>query len=117
MAYSLARRGDGLAALTKVSRSNVPWVSVLVSIFFGFVAVLLNWLLPDSLLGILLNAVGAALLVVWALIVVAQLRLGPRLAAAARESGQPLAIRSWWHPWSDWEIGRESCRERVCQFV
>ncbi|NYG60402.1 aromatic amino acid permease [Nocardioides daedukensis] len=104
MAYSLARRGDGPAALTKVSRSNVPWVSVLVSIFFGFVAVLLNWLLPDSLLGILLNAVGAALLVVWALIVVAQLRLGPRLATEARESGQPLAIRSWWHPWSNWAV-------------
>src|SRR3546814_17624859 len=102
MAYSLARRGDGLAALTKVSRSNVPWVSVLVSIFFGFVAVLLNWLLPDSLLGILLNAVGAALLVVWALIVVAQLRLGPRLAAEARVGGQPFAVRSGWHPWYHW---------------
>ncbi|WP_067431777.1 amino acid permease [Nocardioides jensenii] len=104
MAYSLARRGDGPAALTRISRTEVPWVSVLVSIFFGFVAVLLNWLLPDSLLGILLNAVGAALLVVWTLIVVAQLRLGPRLAAEARAAGTPLAIRSWAHPWSNWGV-------------
>ncbi|WP_293786287.1 amino acid permease, partial [uncultured Aeromicrobium sp.] len=56
MAYSLAHRGDGPRALTRVSQRNVPWVSVLVSIFFGFVAVLLNWLLPDDLLSILLNA-------------------------------------------------------------
>ncbi|MDN5894724.1 MAG: amino acid permease [Nocardioides sp.] len=104
MAYSLARRGDGPRALTLVSARNVPWVSVLVSIFFGFVAVLLNWMLPDSLLGILLNAVGAALLVVWVLIVVAQLRLGPVLAAEAEASGTPLAIRSWGHPWLNWVV-------------
>jgi aromatic amino acid permease len=104
MAYSLALRGDGPAALARVSGRDVPWVSVLVSTFFGFVAVLLNWLLPEALLGILLNAVGAALLVVWLLIVLAQLRLGPRLAAEAEASGRPLAIRSWWHPWSNWAV-------------
>lgn len=104
MAYSLARRGDGPVALTRVSERNVPWISVLVSIFFGFVAVLLNWILPESLLGILLNAVGAALLVVWVLIVVAQLRLGPKLAAEAEASGRPLAIRSWGHPWLNWAV-------------
>src|SRR5690606_28749844 len=63
MAYSLAGRGDGPRALRRVSRRDVPWVSVLVSVFFALVAVGLNWLLPEALLGILLNAVGAALLV------------------------------------------------------
>src|SRR3546814_16102293 len=53
MAYSLARRGDGPAALTQVSRSKAPWVSVLVSLFFGFLAFFLPCLLPVSLLGIL----------------------------------------------------------------
>src|SRR3546814_12640608 len=101
MAYSLARRGDGLAALTKVSRSNVRWVSVLVSNFFGFVAVLLNWLLPDSLLGILLNAFGAALLVVCELIVVTQPPLRPRRAADGRRKCQTLGHRHDLAPWTE----------------
>ena len=104
MAYSLARRGDGPAVLTRVSRADVPWVSVLISIFFGVVAVGLNWLLPETLLGILLNAVGAALLVVWVLIALSQLRLRPVLAAEARASGEPLRLRAWGYPWLTWGV-------------
>ncbi|MFD1860704.1 amino acid permease [Aeromicrobium camelliae] len=104
MAYSLAHRGDGPHALTRVSQRNVPWVSVLVSIFFGFVAVLLNWLLPDDLLSILLNAVGAALLVVWVIIAVSQLKLRPRLAAEARERGESLGLTMWGFPYLTWGV-------------
>ncbi|WP_281281141.1 amino acid permease [Aeromicrobium piscarium] len=104
MAYSLARRGDGPAVLTRVSRADVPWVSVLISIFFGVVAVGLNWLLPETLLGILLNAVGAALLVVWVLIALSQLRLRPVLAAEARANGEPLRLRAWGYPWLTWGV-------------
>lgn len=104
MAYSLARRGDGPAGLTRVSDRGVPSTAVLVSIFFGFVAVLLNWLLPDTLLGILLNAVGAALLVVWVLIVVSHLRLRPRLDAEAEADKRRSVVRSWAHPWLNWIV-------------
>jgi aromatic amino acid permease len=102
MAYSLAGRGDGPAVLRRVSRRGVPWVAVLVSVALGVVAVGLNWLLPDALLGILLNAVGAALLVVWLLVAVAQLRLRPRLEAEARERGEQLTVRMWGYPWLTW---------------
>lgn len=102
MAYSLAGRGDGPSVLRRVSGRGVPWVAVLVSVAFGVVAVALNRLLPDALLGVLLNAVGAALLVVWVLIVVAQLRLRPRLEAQARERGERLALRMWGYPWLTW---------------
>lgn len=104
MAFSLAGRGDGPRALTQVSGRNVPWVAVLVSVFFGVVAVGLNWWLPDDILGILLNAVGSALLVVWVLIVVAQLRLRPRIEAAAKESGVPVTLRMWGFPWLSWAV-------------
>ncbi|WP_264158696.1 amino acid permease [Cellulomonas iranensis] len=100
MAFSLAGRGDGPAVLRRVSRRDVPWVAVLVSVALGLVAVALNWLLPDALLGILLNAVGASLLVVWVFVVVSQLRLRPRLAAAAGPAGLPL--RMWGYPWLTW---------------
>lgn len=79
MAFSLSRRGDGPAFMAKLSSTGVPTNAVLLSVFFGFVSVLLNWLLPDDLLGILLNAVGAALLVIWIFIVVSHLRLRKQL--------------------------------------
>lgn len=102
MAFSLAGRGDGPAALRRVSGRGVPWVAVLVSVAFAVVAVGLNWALPDTLLGILLNAVGAALLVVWVLVAVAQLRLRPTLEAEARERGEAMPLRIWGYPWLTW---------------
>ncbi|WP_332520087.1 amino acid permease [Speluncibacter jeojiensis] len=97
MAYSLALRGDGPRVLTRLSRTGVPSAAVWLSVFFGFVSVLLNWLLPDQLLSILLNAVGSALLVIWVFIAVAQLRLRPRLERAGT-----LPVRMWGHPYLTW---------------
>ena len=94
MAFSLSRRGDGPAFMAKLSRTGVPTNAVLLSVFFGFVSVMLNWLLPDDLLGILLNAVGAALLVIWIFIVVSHLRLRKQLEAEGK-----LTIRMWLFPY------------------
>ncbi|EYR62792.1 asparagine permease [Actinotalea ferrariae CF5-4] len=98
MAYSLAERGDGPPALLRVSRAGVPSTSVLVSTAFALVSVLLNWWLPQGVLGILLSAVGASLIAVWLVIAVAQIRLRPRLEAEGRE----LTVRMWGHPWLSW---------------
>lgn len=97
MAFALSRDRNGPAALGELSPTGVPRNAVLVSVFFGFVSVLLNWLLPDSLLSLLLNAVGAALLVVWIFIVVAQLRLRRRLEDEGR-----LTVRMWGFPYLSW---------------
>ncbi len=94
MAFSLSRRGDGPAFMAKLSGTGVPTNAVLLSVFFGFVSVLLNWLLPDDLLGILLNAVGAALLVIWIFIVVSHLRLRKQLEASGK-----LTVRMWLFPY------------------
>ena len=104
MAYSLAGRGDGPAVLRKVSTRGVPWVAVLVSVVLALVAVALNWLLPDALLGILLNAVGSSLLVVWVLVAVSQLRLRPRIEAEAAARGERLDLRMWGYPWLTWAV-------------
>ncbi|PTR30242.1 aromatic amino acid:proton symporter (AAT family) [Rhodococcus sp. OK519] len=94
MAFSLARRNDGPKALAKLSTTGVPTNAVLLSVFFGFVSVLLNWLLPNDLLGILLNAVGAALLVIWVFIVISHLRLRPKLEREGK-----LSVRMWLFPY------------------
>ncbi|MFZ3391957.1 amino acid permease [Rhodococcus sp. 7Tela_A2] len=97
MAYSLARGGDGPAFLGKLTHRGVPRNAVLLSVFFGFVSVLLNWLLPDTLLEILLNAVGSALLAIWIFIVVAHLRLRRRF-----EEEGTLRLRMWAFPYLSW---------------
>jgi len=97
MAYSLARGGDGPAWLSKLSRNGVPRNAVLVSVFFGFVSVLLNWLLPETILGILLNAVGSALIAIWLFIVVAHLRLRRKF-----EEEGTLRLRMWLFPYLSW---------------
>lgn len=97
MAFALAKRGDGPRALTQVTPQGTPRIAVLVSVFFAFIAVLFNWLLPDELLSILLNAVGSVLLVVWIFVCISQLRLRPRL-----EREGLLTLRMWLHPYLTW---------------
>ncbi|WP_024793800.1 amino acid permease [Tomitella biformata] len=97
MAFALAKRGDGPRALTQVAPNGTPRTAVLVSVFFAFVAVLLNWLLPDELLSLLLNAVGSVLLVVWIFVCVSQLRLRPILVAENK-----LKLKMWLFPYLTW---------------
>ncbi len=104
MAFFLSGQGDGPAALRHVSRRGVPDRAVMVSVFFALVIVGLIWWAPAELLGYLLNAVGASLLVVWVMIAVSQLRLRPRLQAAAEAEGRPMALRISGYPWVTWAV-------------
>ena len=97
MAFALAQRGDGPRSLLRVSRHDVPVAAVLVSVVFALISVLLNWLLPEQLLGLLLNAVGSSLIVIWIVIAVSQLRLRPRLEAEGL-----LTVRMWGYPYLSW---------------
>ncbi|MFG2191644.1 amino acid permease [Streptomyces sp. NPDC048639] len=98
MAYSLVSRGEGPRALGKVS-GGVPRRAVLASSVFGFFAVLLSYWWPDTVFKWLLNMVGAAVLVVWGFIAVAQLRMRRRLE---RESPEKLTVRMWAYPYLTW---------------
>ncbi|MER8002278.1 amino acid permease [Streptomyces sp. NPDC095613] len=99
MIFSLAERGEAPAFLLKVSGSGVPRQAVLASVAFGFVSVLLNLKWPDSVFLYMLNAVGAVLLFVWALIAVSQLRLRRRIE---REAPERLVLRMWFFPGLTW---------------
>jgi len=82
-----------------LSRGRTPRRAVSVSIALALVSVGLNWWLPEALLGILLNAIGMSLLVVWLFVVVSQMRLHPTLCAQG-----PLAIRMPGWPWLGWVV-------------
>ncbi|WP_280718247.1 amino acid permease [Kitasatospora sp. MAP5-34] len=98
MAYSLVQRGQGPRVLARVS-SGVPRPAVLASSAFGFLAVLLSYWWPTTVFNWLLNMVGAAVLVVWAFIAVAQLRMRRRLE---REAPELLTVRMWLFPYLTW---------------
>ncbi|GGR76429.1 amino acid transporter [Streptomyces aureoverticillatus] len=99
MIFSLAERGEAPKGLLKVSAGGVPRRAVLASVAFGFVSVLLNLKWPESVFLYMLNSVGAALLFVWGLIAVSQLRLRRRIE---REAPERLTLRMWFFPWLTW---------------
>ncbi|MFE7772883.1 amino acid permease [Streptomyces sp. NPDC057445] len=99
MVFSLAERGEAPTGLLAVSPGGVPRRAVFASVAFGFVSVLLNLKWPDSVFLYMLNAVGAVLLFVWALIAVSQLRLRRRIE---REAPERLTLRMWGFPWLTW---------------
>ncbi|MFJ3924021.1 amino acid permease [Streptomyces sp. NPDC090022] len=99
MVFSLAERGEAPKALLKVSGGGVPRRAVFASVTFGFVSVVLNLLWPDTIFLYMLNAVGAVLLFVWALIAVSQLRLRRRIE---RDMPERLTLRMWAFPYLTW---------------
>lgn len=94
MAYQLALEGDAPKWLAQTKR-NVPRNSVLVSIFFAFVAVGLQWWNPPGLLDFLMNAVGGCLIVTWILITLSYIRLHPTIKNSA-----VTVHGSSWVPWA-----------------
>lgn len=98
MAFSLASRGQGPTFLSGVS-GQVPRRTVVVSAAFGFVAVLLSYRWEDTIFKWLLNMVGAAILVVWGFVAVAQIRSRRRLE---REAPEKLIVRMWLFPYLTW---------------
>lgn len=77
----------------------MPRRSVLLCAAFGFLAVVLSFLWPDTLFQWLLNMVGAAVLVVWGFIAVAQLRMRRMLE---REAPERLVVKMWAFPVLTW---------------
>ncbi|WP_284579011.1 amino acid permease [Streptomyces sp. 2P-4] len=99
MVFSLAERGEAPTALLKVSPGGVPRRAVFASVSFGFASVVLNLLWPDTVFLYMLNAVGAVLLFVWALIAVSQLRLRRELE---RDMPERLTLPMWCFPYLTW---------------
>ncbi|MEV0369317.1 amino acid permease [Streptomyces sp. NPDC050636] len=98
MAFSLTSRGQGPKFLAKVS-GGVPRRAVILCSSFGFLAVLFSFWWPTTVFQWLLNMVGAAVLVVWGFIAVAQLRMRRQLE---REAPERLVVKMWAFPFLTW---------------
>ncbi|MDK8798913.1 amino acid permease [Corynebacterium coyleae] len=88
---NLAVRGDAPETFAKTDPRGVPVRAVIVSVFFGFVAVALQYWNPPGLLAFLLNAVGGCLIVLWIVVALSFVRLHPQLEA----NGEITDVRMW----------------------
>lgn len=96
--HSLAERRDAPRIFAQTSKNQVPTSAVLLSMFFAFVSVGLQYWNPPGLLNFLLNAVGGCLLVLWFMITLSYIKLHPEL----RANGEITSIRMWGYPWLPW---------------
>lgn len=94
LAYQQALEGDAPRWLRTTNKNAVPMNSVLVSMFFAFVAVGLQWWNPPGLLDFLMNAVGGCLMVTWVMITLSYIRLHPQIKNSAVQ-----VHGASWVPW------------------
>jgi GABA permease len=96
MLFALTRRGDAPAGLAKLSRNGVPSRAILLGTLFGYGAVVMSYISPDTVFAFLVNSYGTVAIFVYVLIAFSQLRLRARLE---REDPARLGIRMWAYPY------------------
>jgi GABA permease len=96
MLFALTRRGDAPAGLAKLSRNGVPTRAILLGTLFGYGAVVMSYVSPDTVFAFLVNSYGTVAIFVYLSIAISQLRLRARLE---REDPGRLGIRMWAYPY------------------
>ena len=96
MLFALTRRGDAPQGLAKVSRNGVPSRAILLGTLFGYGAVVMSYVSPDTVFAFLVNSYGTVAIFVYVLIAISQLRLRSRLE---NEDPARLRVRMWAYPY------------------
>jgi GABA permease len=96
MLFALTRRGDAPRSLAKLSRNGVPTRAILLGTLFGYGAVVMSYVSPDTVFAFLVNSYGTVAIFVYLLIAVSQLRLRARLE---KEAPERLRVRMWAYPY------------------
>jgi GABA permease len=99
MLFALTGRGDAPQALARLSRHGVPTRAILLGTLFGYAAVVMSYVSPDTVFAFLVNSYGTVALFVYVLIALAQLRLRARLE---RDEPARLQVRMWAYPYLTW---------------
>ncbi|MGW0172268.1 amino acid permease [Rhodococcus sp. NPDC003322] len=80
MMYGMAQRGQAPAVMAKVTRGGVPWMTVVVMIGALLLAVLLNYLIPESVFVVIASIATFATIFVWVMILLSQYRSRRRMS-------------------------------------
>ena len=94
--FVLAAHREAPQSMIALNKRRVPSRAILISSAFGYLTVLTSVIAPEILFAFLVNASGAIMLMVYAMVCVAQIRLRQRME---REHPQRLSIKVWWFPW------------------
>lgn len=97
LVYSFSHQGYAPKVFRKLNGARVPILAVISSLVFGFISVALQVWGPANLIGILFNAVGGSLLVIWAMITLSAIKLRPVF-----EKQGNMPVRMWGYPWLPW---------------
>jgi GABA permease len=96
MLFALTRRGDAPAGLAKLTRKGVPARAILLGTLFGYGAVVMSYVSPDTVFAFLVSSYGTVAIFVYVLIAISQLRLRARME---REDPARLRVRMWAYPY------------------
>jgi GABA permease len=96
MLFALTRRGDAPEGLARLNRNGVPARAILLGTLFGYAAVVMSYVSPDTVFAFLVNSYGTVAIFVYVLIALSQLRLRARLE---REDPARLRVRMWAYPY------------------
>lgn len=96
MLFALTRRGDAPRAFATLSRRGVPVRAILLGTVFGYGAIVMSYVSPDTVFPFIVNSYGTVAIFVYVFIAVSELRLRARLE---REDPSRLRLRMWAYPY------------------
>ena len=96
MLMALSRKGDAPRVFSGLSGNGVPILAILAGTLFGYVAVFMSYVSPETVFAFLVNSYGAVAIFVYVFIAISELRLRRRLE---RENPERLRVRMWAYPY------------------
>jgi GABA permease len=96
MLMALSRRGDAPRIMSQLNSRGVPVAAILTGTLFGYAAVVMSYVSPDTVFAFIVNSYGTVAIFVYVLIAFAQLGLRARLE---REAPEQLRVRMWGYPY------------------
>lgn len=90
MAYGLSKQHNAPKILGRLSSNGIPYMATLFSLFFIFITVILNYLYPKQVFGILLAIATLAAITNWIIILITQIVFRRKVGAANIKYKMPL---------------------------
>lgn len=101
MLFSLSKRGDAHKVMQITgNKTGTPWVGVLISSFFAFVAIFFAAFHLMDVYDVLMQATGTIALLVYLVVACSQLRMRRKLEAEGKE----IKLKVWFFPWLTYAV-------------
>lgn len=96
MLMALSRKGDAPQVFSRLSGNGVPILAILAGTLFGYVAVFMSYVSPETVFAFLVNSYGAVAIFVYVFIAISELRLRRKIE---REDPERLLVKMWAYPY------------------